>query len=1089
MYSFWPLVIEPVFSMLKPQIVVEIGSGSGANTKNILQYCRETGAVVHSVDPLPKYNVDEWVKDYGDVLFIHRSLSLEALPEIGAADAVLIDGDHNWYTVFNELKLIEKLAQGHQREFPLVFLHDIHWPYGRRDLYYNPETIPVAFRKACRKLGLKPGHMDLAVKGGINRHLYNSVYENDPQNGVLTAVEDFLKETSLELQFIQIPGFHGLGFIFPGRLARENRGFSNLLKQFELPPAVSELMFRLERSRLDEEVHRQESLAKMARLSSDAARLQGELDDAGKKLQSGEMEFVALQKHLVSEKRNAEMIREESARLRAELEAIKQELTRKESQIGGLLLRMTAAEDEADKVREKVRALRDEIRGEEPLSHPCTTEKARVSRPDNGIKTDFLFHGLVRQINERDGYHNFGSAFEDSEKAIREALLEIPASWSGPFVSIIMPTYNRAAILRDALVSVLEQTYQNWELLVCDDGSTDDTEKVVKGYRQDRIRYFKLKHGGAARARNHGLREARGSVIAYLDTDNVWHPEYLRLVVFKLTARNGYHCAYTRYIDVDVVNDKMRLRSCKSLPFNYSRLQEKNFIDLNGFMHVAEVYRNFGGMTDDLPRQQDWDLILKYTFLRDPLYLDQFLTLYRRNKKWDQITFTQKKQTKYTQTTVQKNVEGYYQNGLPSARPVDGKRKVTVLSWDICRNHFSKAYNIAECLSKTYQVQLIGFRFFEERLFPPYRSEKPPFETLYFDGCQFPDLNSAYAKALSSISGDVVYCVKPRLTSLGVGLLANYHFGKPLILENNDLETVVTNPEKDRTIGQADVSRIDFSDRELLNPYSVAWSRILETIAKKVPFKVTHNQNLNEYFGSDSFFIRNIKDERFFDPDKYDREAVRRELGFSPGERVILYGGMVRKHKGVFELLDFLEKVPGLNLRLVVVGSRETPDQKKMRKRGGSRLTILPPQGRNDMAKINYAADAVVLWLDPDIPASHYQMPYKLTDALAMKVPVIANEISDMKTLGEQGYLRLVPYGDFQAMAGELNDLLDDRKSAREMVEAGRQLYLRQFSYQAAYSNLQIIFDRIGDRSETTEAAADFAQLFSGFHSHLRRKA
>lgn len=88
-----------------------------------------------------------------------------------------------------------------------------------------------------------------------------------------------------------------------------------------------------------------------------------------------------------------------------------------------------------------------------------------------------------------------------------------------------MPTYNRAGIIAEAITTVVEQRYPHWELWICDDASTDETAEVVSRFQDQRIRYLKLSRRGAAAARNQGLRCARGKIIAYLDSDNYWHPK------------------------------------------------------------------------------------------------------------------------------------------------------------------------------------------------------------------------------------------------------------------------------------------------------------------------------------------------------------------------------------------------------------------------------------------------------------------------------------------------------------------------------------------------------------------------------------
>ena len=106
-------------------------------------------------------------------------------------------------------------------------------------------------------------------------------------------------------------------------------------------------------------------------------------------------------------------------------------------------------------------------------------------------------------------------------------------------VSIIMPSYNTAPYIRETIQSVLDQTYQNWELIIVDDCSTDNTDGVVASIKDDRIRYLKNeKNSGAAVSRNRALREAEGRWIAFLDSDDVWMPDKLEKQV-SFMEKNG----------------------------------------------------------------------------------------------------------------------------------------------------------------------------------------------------------------------------------------------------------------------------------------------------------------------------------------------------------------------------------------------------------------------------------------------------------------------------------------------------------------------------------------------------------------------
>lgn len=653
-----------------------------------------------------------------------------------------------------------------------------------------------------------------------------------------------------------------------------------------------------------------------------------------------------------------------------------------------------------------------------------------------------------------------------------------------PLVSIVLPTYNRAALIGDAIASVLEQTYSRWELLVCDDGSTDDTEARVQALGERRIRFLSLKHRGAAAARNAGLAEARGRYIAYLDTDNLWHPEYLMRVVGALVASPGHLSAYADYLDVECKGGRYKLRANRVQSFCYEDLSEKNFIDLNAFVHDAALLRVVGGFTESLIRQQDWDLVLKIAYLRDPLMVDLPLMMYRRNHEWQQITVDRKADTGRSAAQVHANVASYYSGSLSRRSWIRPKPKLTVLGWDVCRNHFSKAYNLAEAAQQSFDPQLVGFYFFGPNVFEPYRDERPSFRTEYLDGTQFPEFFSRLTQAWARIDGSAIYCVKPRLPSLGLALLANYHTGVPVILESNDNEAHVSDPQR-HAGNRKDLSLDDCSVEDLLNPYGDAWSQVMDGYANEMPIVVTHNRNLDAHHGGGGYYLRNLKDEAYYDPERYDRDAIRSELGFSPEDRVILFGGLLRKHKGIYELIELVRSLGDPRYKLLFVGSRISPDQERFVREHAAEIKVLPPQGRNRMAEINLAADLVVLWLDPGIPASHYQMPYKFTDAIAMRVPVIANDISDLGPLARRGYLRLAEFGDFAALRDAVRATFDNQTATGTMAHAARQLYLRQFSYAASNTMLKMLYEHADAQRGVLPVAERFARDFARFRQRV----
>ena len=118
-------------------------------------------------------------------------------------------------------------------------------------------------------------------------------------------------------------------------------------------------------------------------------------------------------------------------------------------------------------------------------------------------------------------------------------------------VSIIMPTYNCGRFIGESIRSVLAQTYANWELLIVDDCSSDDTKAVVGSFSDARIHYLRNERNmGAALTRNRALREAKGAFIAFLDSDDLWLPEKLEKQI-AFMQHNGYTFTYHEYTEID----------------------------------------------------------------------------------------------------------------------------------------------------------------------------------------------------------------------------------------------------------------------------------------------------------------------------------------------------------------------------------------------------------------------------------------------------------------------------------------------------------------------------------------------------------
>jgi hypothetical protein len=245
-------VIAPLITAAEPDLVIEIGVYRGAITKLVLATTQERGATVHAIDPAPRdeFDVAGLQSEYGERFVFHRALSLEALPEIRGADVVVVDGDHNWYTVYNELTTIAQLAAEDGRAFPLTFTHDVDFPYADRDMYYLPRSIPDEFRQPTGRGGIVMGSNELVDGTGLNAGAVNALVAGGPRNGVKTAVDDFLSEVEAPVSFKSVIGFFGLGILYDERMLDRRPALRERLAELDSPEWLREQCRRIEHGRL-----------------------------------------------------------------------------------------------------------------------------------------------------------------------------------------------------------------------------------------------------------------------------------------------------------------------------------------------------------------------------------------------------------------------------------------------------------------------------------------------------------------------------------------------------------------------------------------------------------------------------------------------------------------------------------------------------------------------------------------------------------------------------------------------------------------------------------------------------------------------
>lgn len=244
MNRFWHRYIRPLIETAQPRRLIEIGADRGWNTRNILEYCRQTGARADIIDPAPQPSLHQVLADFGPAEYRYHPLkSVAAIPQLDTPDVALIDGDHNWATVYSELTLLQARAEQQQLPPPIVLAHDVAWPYARRDMYYNPDDLEASQKHAYAYRGMLPGVNEL-VEHGMNGVLANALHEGGPRNGVLTAYEDYIASSGVDYIFHKLPFFNGLGILIPA--ARMTPALQALVDSFFTAESLLEACMAVE---------------------------------------------------------------------------------------------------------------------------------------------------------------------------------------------------------------------------------------------------------------------------------------------------------------------------------------------------------------------------------------------------------------------------------------------------------------------------------------------------------------------------------------------------------------------------------------------------------------------------------------------------------------------------------------------------------------------------------------------------------------------------------------------------------------------------------------------------------------------------
>ena len=401
-------------------------------------------------------------------------------------------------------------------------------------------------------------------------------------------------------------------------------------------------------------------------------------------------------------------------------------------------------------------------------------------------------------------------------------------------------------------------------------------------------------------------------------------------------------------------------------------------------------------------------------------------------------------------------------------------------TWEVNDNPLGRAHVLADLIGRRHGVELVGSAFTRptEGIWAPLRDSTLPIRS--FPGGEMAEfLNAAQAFA-RTVDCDLVHVSKPRFPGLILALLLVHRLGCPVILDIDDHELSFFGPEAG-VIGLDEVeAQVGMkTDHEFAKPEKRFWTGVGEGLIPSFANHTVASASLADRFGGR--IIRHARDEAVFRPDPAARAAIRQRLGLTMADRVILFAGTPRPHKGLERLMGAMQQLADPRLLLVVVGTvRDRRFLNELSAYDQERVRFLPDTPFSALPELLQMADGVCLLQDQASPISSFQTPAKLSDALALGIPVAMTPVPTVTEMATHGLITLIhDETDLQAWLRGIAE--------NEEPPAARQRRIEWFDAEFSYAvNGARVERALASALEAPVAwHADWSRLFIALNRHF----
>lgn len=377
---------------------------------------------------------------------------------------------------------------------------------------------------------------------------------------------------------------------------------------------------------------------------------------------------------------------------------------------------------------------------------------------------------------------------------------------------------------------------------------------------------------------------------------------------------------------------------------------------------------------------------------------------------------------------------------------IDGT-DISVLSFDVSHNCLGRAHMLAEVLSRRFRVEIVGPATSPSGVWLPCRRTDIPVKWVPQSG--FLGI-SAIKKLLGMVNGKVIYAIKPRLTSYGIGLWTKRRRGTKLVIDIDDWELGFYRERLREAL------KWDFTQPG--NPNNLLTTWLMEKVIYKADAVTVSSSYLGTRFGG--LRVPHCRDTDKLDPALFDRDKIREQYSWSD-KVVVIFLGTPAPYKGIDVLVEAARVVANPRLKVVIAGvPLQSSLWKLNRETEGGLFEVIGQLPLAEVPKLLAAADIAVT---PQLasPATRGQVPAKLVDAMAMAKAIVASAVSDIPEM-IHGCGLLVQPGDPRGLADAITTLIADRSLRQELGLKARRRCLENYSYNAIEEPLAQLFFRVG---------------------------